>query len=121
MDYAICLEASPNRAYVQSDVSHHATGIYQSRFFEPVRFRPVVVSIEAKVAGNEIEAMTQLSVRMMAYFERLQKNYSMLWRTLGNANAFPHQHTRTWMVCYAGNAEGRQKGISKISKFSHFT
>ena len=40
--------------------------------FEPVRFRPIAVSIKTKVAGNEADARFQLSVWVVAHFKRLQ-------------------------------------------------
>lgn len=36
------------------------------------RFRPIAVRIETKVAGNEADATTQLSVWVVAHFKRLQ-------------------------------------------------
>lgn len=41
--------------------------------FEPFRYRPIVVSIETEVAGNENDATTQLSIWVVAHFKRLQQ------------------------------------------------
>lgn len=76
VDYAICLEAGPTgpifnriRAVMQLEPTD-SQSIYHTSF-EPVRFRPIAVSIKTKVAGNESEATTQLSVWVAAHFKQL--------------------------------------------------
>lgn len=78
VDYAICLEIDQSeplfdrmRAALQSESTESQYINHTS--FEPVRFRPIAVSIETKIAGNEAEATTQLLVWMLAHFKRLRK------------------------------------------------
>ena len=78
VDYAICLEADLDEPMFNRIVNILRLEPPDSQYinhtaFEPVRFRPIVVSIESKVAsGNEAEANTQLSVWVLAHFKRLQ-------------------------------------------------
>lgn len=78
VDYAICLESGPtepifNRMRTAMQIESTDSQYINQTSFEPVRFRPIAVSIEVKVAGNEIEATTQLSVWVAAHFRRLQR------------------------------------------------
>ncbi|MCJ1346854.1 hypothetical protein MMC31_005072 [Peltigera leucophlebia] len=78
VDYTICLEADPtepifnrmmNVMQLESPDSQYIT----HTSFEPVRLRPIAVSIDTKVvADNEAEAETQLSGWVVANFKRLQ-------------------------------------------------
>lgn len=78
VDYAICLEidhSEPLFNRMRSALRFEST---ESQYinhtsFEPTRFRPIAISIETNVAGNEAEATTQLSVWMLAHFKRLRK------------------------------------------------
>lgn len=78
VDYVICIkgdliEPMLNRIMnilrlepPDSQYIHHTA-------FEPLRFWPIAVSIESKIAsGNEAEATTQLSLWVLAHFKRLQ-------------------------------------------------
>lgn len=78
VDYALCLQA--DRAVPTFYRMLTAMGLETSEChyinhtpFEPVRYRPIVVSIETKVAGDENDATTQLSIWVVAHFKRLQK------------------------------------------------
>ena len=78
VDYAICLEIDQteplfNRMRTAMQFEPPESQYINHTSFEPVRFRPIAVSIETKVSGNEAEATTQLSVWMIAHFKRLQK------------------------------------------------
>lgn len=77
VDYAICMESDPAepmfnriRSTLQLEPTNHQYINHTS--FEPVRFRPIAISIQTKVAATEAEATTQLSVWVVAHFKRLQ-------------------------------------------------
>lgn len=78
VDYAICIEADIiepmfNRIMNILRLEPSDSQYINHTAFEPVRFRPIAVSIESKVAsGNEAEATTQLSVWVVAHFKQLQ-------------------------------------------------
>lgn len=78
VDYALCLEEDCTQPTFTRILSAMELETPDSQYinqtsFEPVRYRPIVVSIETKVAGNENEATTQLSIWAVAHFKRLQK------------------------------------------------
>jgi hypothetical protein len=77
VDYAICLEyprVEPMFGRIRSTLQLEPTNLQYINHtsYEPVRFRPIAISIETKVTGNETEATTQLSVWAVAQFKRLQ-------------------------------------------------
>ncbi|KAI4130379.1 MAG: hypothetical protein LQ347_003410 [Umbilicaria vellea] len=77
VDYAICLEsdsADPMFDRMRNALRSEPLNLQYINHtsFEPVRFRPIAVSIETKVAGNEADATTQLSVWVVAHFKCLQ-------------------------------------------------
>lgn len=77
VDYAICLEsdsAEPLFERMRSTMQFDpiSSQYINHTLFEPVRFRPIAVSIETKVAGNDGYATTQLSVWAVAHFKRLR-------------------------------------------------
>lgn len=78
VDYAICLEGEliePMYERIMNIMGLDPPGsqYINHTALEPVRFRPIAVSIESKVeSGNEAEATTQLSVWVLAHFKRLQ-------------------------------------------------
>ena len=77
VDYAICLEpdsAEPmfNRMRSTMQFDPLTAQYINHTSFEPVRFRPIAVSIETKAAGNEVDARTQLSIWVVAHFKRLK-------------------------------------------------
>ena len=78
VDYALCLEADRteptfSRMLTAMELETPGCLYINHTSFEPVRYRPIVVSIETKVAGNENDATTQLSIWVVAHFKRLQK------------------------------------------------
>lgn len=78
VDYVICLEADPtepifNRMMNVMQLEPPDSQYTKHTSFEPLRFRPIAVSIVTEVAAsNEAEATTQLSVWVVAHFKRLQ-------------------------------------------------
>lgn len=78
VDYALYLEADRtepifDRMLSAMELETPGCQYINHTSFEPVRYRPIVVSIETKVAGNENVAITQLSIWVVAHFKRLQK------------------------------------------------
>lgn len=119
VDYAICIkgdliEPMLNRIMnilrlepPDSQYIHHTA-------FEPLRFWPIAVSIESKIAsGNEAEATTQLSLCGVGTFQAATRNYQASRCYFGNASASLDQHSRRRMGRYAGGSEGRQDGAIK--------
>lgn len=77
VDYAICLELDPaepmfDRMWNTMELEPTSHQYINHTSFDPVRFRPIAVSIETKVDGSEVEATIQLSVWVVAHFKRLQ-------------------------------------------------
>lgn len=78
VDYAICIkgdliEPMLNRIMNILRFEPPDSQYINHTAFEPLRFQPIAVSIESKIAsGNEAEATTQLSVWVLAHFKRLQ-------------------------------------------------
>lgn len=77
VDYAMCLEygrAEPIFGRIRNTLQFEPTNCQYINHtsYEPVRFRPIAISIETKVTGNETEATAQLSVWVVAQFKRLQ-------------------------------------------------
>lgn len=78
VDYALCMQADravPTfyRMLTAMELETSECHYINHTPFEPVRYRPIVVSIETKVAGNENDATTQLSIWVVAHFKRLQQ------------------------------------------------
>lgn len=78
VDYAICLEFCETepiykRMLTALKLEPPENKYINHTFFEPVRFRPIAVSIETKLTANENEAVTQLSVWVVAHFKRLNR------------------------------------------------
>ena len=77
VDYDICLEPDSAEPMFKRMRETLRLELVNSHYinhtsFEPVRFRPIAISIETKIGGSESEAATQLSVWVVAHFKRLQ-------------------------------------------------
>lgn len=94
VDYAICLKADliePKFNQIINILRLEPPDLHYISYtaFEPVRFWPIAVGIESKVAySNETEATTQFSVWVMAHF-KLQKESSSVPVLLRKCQCFP--------------------------------
>lgn len=78
VDYAICLEFNETepiykRMLTALELEPPDNQYINHTSFEPVRFRPIAVSIETMLTGNENDATTQLSVWVVAHLKRLNR------------------------------------------------
>lgn len=115
VDYALCLEADrtePTFSRMLTAIELETPGylyINHTSSFEPVRYRPIVVSIETKIAGNENDSTTQLSIW------KTPKNNAAFRCSFGNASATIDQYSRRRVVYKVGSSKGQQDGAIKFS------
>lgn len=102
-DYTIYLEADHteptfSKMLIAIELESPACLYINHTSFEPVWYRPIVVSIETMVAGNKNDATTQLSVWVVAHFRRLKQIMQRSGVVSEMPGATINQHSRRRVV-----------------------